>query len=82
MTKPAYLYVLDTLADWEPGFLTAELNTGSPGGTRAVGTPDRAGVHEAFAQSVSRGGRLYIVRAASFVNESAQQASIVRQKLR
>lgn len=24
----AYLFVLDTLADWEPGFLTAELNTG------------------------------------------------------
>lgn len=24
----AYLYVLDTLADWEPGFLTTELNTG------------------------------------------------------
>ncbi|HKS44097.1 MAG TPA: type 1 glutamine amidotransferase family protein [Amycolatopsis sp.] len=26
--KTAYLYVLDTLADWEPGFLTAELNSG------------------------------------------------------
>ena len=26
--KIAYLYVLDTLADWEPGFLTAELNSG------------------------------------------------------
>jgi putative intracellular protease/amidase len=24
----AYLFVLDTLADWEPGFLTSELNTG------------------------------------------------------
>ena len=24
----AYLYVLDTLADWEPGYLLAELNTG------------------------------------------------------
>jgi putative intracellular protease/amidase len=23
-----YLYVLDTMADWEPGFATAELNTG------------------------------------------------------
>jgi len=23
-----YLYVLDTMADWEPGFVTAELNTG------------------------------------------------------
>lgn len=28
MTKIAYLYVLDTMADWEPGFLIAELNTG------------------------------------------------------
>lgn len=28
MTKIAYLYVLDTMADWEPGFLLAELNTG------------------------------------------------------
>ena len=26
--KIAYLYVLDTLADWEPGYLTAELNSG------------------------------------------------------
>ena len=26
--KIAYLYVLDTLADWEPGHLTAELNSG------------------------------------------------------
>lgn len=26
--KFAYLYVLDTLADWEPGYLTAELNSG------------------------------------------------------
>lgn len=26
--KIAYLYVLDTLADWEPGYITAELNTG------------------------------------------------------
>ncbi|WP_321429002.1 type 1 glutamine amidotransferase family protein [uncultured Methanolobus sp.] len=28
MTKIAYLYVLDTMADWESGFLIAELNTG------------------------------------------------------
>lgn len=28
MTKIAYLYVLDTMADWEPGFLIAELNSG------------------------------------------------------
>lgn len=28
MTKIAYLYVLDTMAEWEPGFLIAELNTG------------------------------------------------------
>nr|WP_321496119.1 type 1 glutamine amidotransferase family protein [uncultured Methanolobus sp.] len=28
MAKIAYLYVLDTMADWEPGFLVAELNTG------------------------------------------------------
>ena len=26
--KRAYLYVLDTLADWEVGFITAELNIG------------------------------------------------------
>ena len=26
--KLAYLYVLDTLADWEVGYITAELNTG------------------------------------------------------
>ncbi|HJQ46325.1 MAG TPA: type 1 glutamine amidotransferase family protein [Amycolatopsis sp.] len=26
--KIAYLYVFDTLADWEPGYLTAELNSG------------------------------------------------------
>jgi putative intracellular protease/amidase len=26
--KIAYLYLLDTLADWEPGFLTSELNSG------------------------------------------------------
>jgi putative intracellular protease/amidase len=26
--KVAYLYVLDTLADWEVGYITAELNTG------------------------------------------------------
>lgn len=26
--KIAYLYVLDTLADWEPGYITAELNSG------------------------------------------------------
>jgi putative intracellular protease/amidase len=26
--KIAYLYILDTLADWEPGFLITELNTG------------------------------------------------------
>ncbi|SDC44291.1 type 1 glutamine amidotransferase family protein [Actinokineospora iranica] len=35
-----YLYVLDTLADWEPGFVTAELNSGryfaEPGATRPV----------------------------------------------
>lgn len=28
MTKFTYLYVLDTMADWEPAFLVAELNTG------------------------------------------------------
>jgi putative intracellular protease/amidase len=28
MSKIAYLYVLDTMADWETGFLVAELNTG------------------------------------------------------
>lgn len=28
MTKIAYLYVSDTMADWEPGFLIAELNSG------------------------------------------------------
>ncbi|MCQ6962893.1 type 1 glutamine amidotransferase family protein [Methanolobus chelungpuianus] len=28
MTRIAYLYVFDTMADWEPGFLTAELNSG------------------------------------------------------
>ncbi|MDG6243986.1 MAG: DJ-1/PfpI family protein [Methanolobus sp.] len=28
MTKTAYLYVFDTMADWEPGFLIAEMNTG------------------------------------------------------
>ncbi|SFM16331.1 type 1 glutamine amidotransferase family protein [Methanolobus profundi] len=28
MTKIAYLYVFDTMADWEPGFLIGELNTG------------------------------------------------------
>lgn len=28
MTKIAYLYVFDTTADWEPGFLIAELNSG------------------------------------------------------
>lgn len=28
MTKTAYLYVFDTMADWEIGFLTAELNSG------------------------------------------------------
>lgn len=28
MNKTAYLYVFDTMADWEPGFLIAELNTG------------------------------------------------------
>jgi putative intracellular protease/amidase len=27
MVKIAYLYLLDTMADWEPGFLIAELNT-------------------------------------------------------
>jgi putative intracellular protease/amidase len=26
--KTAYLYVLDTLADWEPGYVVAELNSG------------------------------------------------------
>jgi len=26
--KIAYLYVLDTLADWEPGYIISELNTG------------------------------------------------------
>ncbi|HEY0451948.1 type 1 glutamine amidotransferase family protein [Actinophytocola sp.] len=38
----AYLFVLDTLADWEPGFLTAELNSGrmfkEPGTALAVRT--------------------------------------------
>ncbi|MPZ83493.1 MAG: glutamine amidotransferase, partial [Actinophytocola sp.] len=38
----AYLFVLDTLADWEPGFLTAELNTGrmfsAPGAALPVRT--------------------------------------------
>lgn len=28
MTKTAYLYVLDTMADWEPALLIAELNSG------------------------------------------------------
>ena len=28
MKRNAYLFVLDTMADWEPAFLTAELNTG------------------------------------------------------
>ena len=28
MGKNAHLYVLDTLADWEPGYLIAELNSG------------------------------------------------------
>jgi putative intracellular protease/amidase len=28
MTKIAYLYVLDTMADWEPSFLITELNMG------------------------------------------------------
>lgn len=28
MTKNAYLYVFDTMADWEPSFLTAELHSG------------------------------------------------------
>ncbi|MDK2912834.1 MAG: hypothetical protein PWR29_1791 [Methanolobus sp.] len=28
MTRIAYLYVFDTMADWEPGFLIAELNSG------------------------------------------------------
>ncbi|WP_407355133.1 type 1 glutamine amidotransferase family protein [Methanolobus sp. WCC5] len=28
MTKIAYLYVFDTMADWEPGFLIAEINKG------------------------------------------------------
>lgn len=28
MTKIAYLYVFNTMADWEPGFLIAEMNTG------------------------------------------------------
>lgn len=28
MTTTAHLYVLDTMADWEPGHLIAELNTG------------------------------------------------------
>ncbi|MCC3866791.1 type 1 glutamine amidotransferase family protein [Terrisporobacter mayombei] len=27
-TKKAYLYVFDTMSDWEVGYLTAELNTG------------------------------------------------------
>jgi hypothetical protein len=26
--KVVYLYVLDTLADWEPGYVISELNTG------------------------------------------------------
>src|SRR5437763_16994353 len=26
--KNVYLYVLDTMADWEPGYVIAELNTG------------------------------------------------------
>ncbi len=26
--KTVYLYVLDTLSDWEPGYITAELNSG------------------------------------------------------
>jgi putative intracellular protease/amidase len=28
MTKIAYLYVFDTMADWEPGFLISELHSG------------------------------------------------------
>lgn len=28
MTKTAYLYVLDTLSDWEPGYIASELNSG------------------------------------------------------
>ncbi|MDW7733335.1 MAG: type 1 glutamine amidotransferase family protein [Methanolobus sp.] len=28
MTKTAYFYVFDTMADWEPGFLIAELHSG------------------------------------------------------
>lgn len=28
MERKAYLFVLNTMADWEPAFLTAELNTG------------------------------------------------------
>lgn len=28
MTKKAYLYILDTMADWEAGFLISELNSG------------------------------------------------------
>lgn len=27
--RNCYLYVLDTLADWEIGFITADLNSGS-----------------------------------------------------
>ena len=28
MQKHVYLYVLDTLSDWEPGYAIAELNSG------------------------------------------------------
>jgi len=37
----AYLYVLDTLADWEPSFLTAELNTGRMFRKRGTSVPVR-----------------------------------------
>jgi len=37
----AYLYVLDTLADWEPAFLTAELNTGRMFAERGATLPVR-----------------------------------------
>jgi len=28
MRKIAYLYIFDTLADWEPGYVIAELHSG------------------------------------------------------
>src|SRR5436309_16007480 len=39
--KNVYLYVLDTMADWEPGYVIAELNTGRYFADRAQRRPVR-----------------------------------------